>query len=117
MVKSLAYGACLLSLVFLATSCAGLRSIDLRDAHIVDVRTPQEFSHGSATHAINIPLGELRQRLHELRDKKYIVVFCHTGIRSTLAASVLRKNGFRHIINAGTWQRADKQIRLNNTIQ
>jgi rhodanese-related sulfurtransferase len=44
--------------------------------------------------AVNIPLGQLRDRLDELPRDKTINVFCRSGQRSYYATRVLLQNGF-----------------------
>ncbi len=79
-------------------------------AYLVDVRTPGEFSGGSATGAVNIPLDKIQSQIGQLKDKKNIVVFCRSGNRSSQAKSILEQNGFRNIINGGTWQNVNNFI-------
>ncbi len=43
---------------------------------------------------INIPLGQLRDRLDELPRDKTIHVFCRAGQRSYYATRLLLQNGF-----------------------
>jgi rhodanese-related sulfurtransferase len=77
---------------------------------IVDVRGPDEF-HGPLGHvanALNLPVGELPQRLMEinvLRDKPIILVCC-TDKRSATAAALLRGSGFHdvHVLRGGMEQ-------------
>ena len=73
-------------------------------ALLVDVRSAQEFQSGTAQGAINIPLGELPGKLERHKNKKDVVVFCRSGMRSAQAKSVLERNGYRDIVNGGTWQ-------------
>ena len=71
-------------------------------ARLVDVRTPAEFRDGSYPGAVNIPLGSLPARLHELEPKSApIVLFCASGARSAQGARVLKQAGFSDVINAG----------------
>jgi phage shock protein E len=79
-------------------------------AYLVDVRTQGEFSGGSATGAVNIPLDKIQSQIGKLKDKKNIVVFCRSGNRSSQAKSILEQNGFRNIINGGTWQNVNNMI-------
>ena len=65
-----------------------------REALILDVREPQEFSTGHADNAVNIPLHTLRARLHELPRDKEIAVCCAAGQRSYIATRILCQNGF-----------------------
>ncbi len=73
-------------------------------AFLVDVRTPEEFSSGSVSGAVNIPLDRLEARINEFKDKKNIVVFCRSGNRSGQAKSILKRHGFDNVVNGGTWQ-------------
>lgn len=73
-------------------------------AFLVDVRTPSEFASGSVKGAVNIPLDAVMQNLARFKDKKNIVVFCRSGNRSGQAKSILEQNGFKNVINGGTWE-------------
>ncbi|MFQ3620727.1 MAG: rhodanese-like domain-containing protein [Spirochaetales bacterium] len=71
-------------------------------ALVVDVRTVEEFEDEAYPGAINIPVGELMNRLDELGPKdRPIILYCATGSRSALAAKLLKAYGFRDVINAG----------------
>ncbi|GAB6164862.1 FAD-dependent oxidoreductase [Thermostilla marina] len=61
---------------------------------VVDVRTPGEFEAGHVPEAINIPLGELRDRFDELPRDRQIWVHCGVGQRSYYAARILKQKGF-----------------------
>jgi sulfur-carrier protein adenylyltransferase/sulfurtransferase len=65
----------------------------------VDVREPGELQISHIPGAINIPLGELSQRLSDLDPAQTQVVFCRTGVRSERALGVLRSAGFEHSFN------------------
>lgn len=71
-------------------------------AYLVDVRSPQEFSAGSAKGAVNIPLDAVPSQISKLKSKKSIVVFCHSGARSGVAKGILEKNGCQNVINGGS---------------
>ncbi len=79
-------------------------------AFLVDVRSPGEFSSGSVKGAINIPLDKLPNQLPKFRNKEHIVVFCRSGARSGQAKGILEQNGFRNVINGGTWQSVNKWV-------
>ena len=66
---------------------------------LVDVREPVEQQISQIPGAINIPFGELAQRLDELQPQGEIVVFCRTGVRSARALSILHSAGFLHTSN------------------
>lgn len=80
---------------------------------IVDVRTPAEFASGSIKGAVNIPLDKIQRQLIKFKGKKNIVVFCRSGARSSQAKSILNQNGFRNVINGGTWKNVQKAILQN----
>jgi NADPH-dependent 2,4-dienoyl-CoA reductase/sulfur reductase-like enzyme/rhodanese-related sulfurtransferase len=63
---------------------------------LLDVREPVETAaeHGPKA-ALNIPVGQLRARLHELPRDREIHVFCRSGQRSYIATRILLQNGFK----------------------
>ena len=61
---------------------------------ILDVRNPSEIKKGAFKNAINIPLDELRQRLHELNQNQAYIVSCQSGLRSYQAERILKAAGF-----------------------
>ncbi len=80
------------------------------EAFLVDVRTPGEFSAGSVKGAVNIPLNKVSSQLSKFKGKKTIVVFCQSGNRSSQAKSILEQNGFRQVINGGSWQNVKQSL-------
>jgi rhodanese-related sulfurtransferase len=77
---------------------------------ILDVRTTEEYVIEHIEGAINIPVGELENRIEELDKKDDILVYCRTGSRSSRAVETLTKNGFTKIfhMNGGivAWKNA-----------
>ena len=72
-------------------------------AVVVDVREPEEHALGAVPGAVNIPLGELRERLGELDKDKLIVAYCQVGMRGYLAERVLKQRGFKAANLSGGW--------------
>lgn len=68
------------------------------DAVILDVREKEELMAFAIPGAVNIPLGELRQRLNELDRSKEIITFCAIGVRSYNAARILMQSGFDKVL-------------------
>jgi hydroxyacylglutathione hydrolase len=64
---------------------------------LVDARSANEFERINIRGARNIPAPDLRQRHSELPKDKSIVIICGTGVRSSLAASILQSKGFRDV--------------------
>ena len=66
---------------------------------VVDVRTPEEYAQGHLKGAINIPLSTLPLRINGLDQKRPILVYCQTGIKSAEASSILVRAGFTKVYN------------------
>lgn len=79
-------------------------------AFLVDVRTPSEFKSGSVKGATNIPLNQLSNKMSKFKNKKHIVVFCQSGMRSGQARRILKSNGFEDTINGGTWIKVSRIV-------
>lgn len=74
-----------------------------KSASIVDVRQGFECIFGKAKDAVNIPLGEVPDRLEEFKAmKKPIVVYCRSGNRSGQAMKFLKANGIDEVYNGGS---------------
>ncbi|MGL4106751.1 CoA-disulfide reductase [Clostridium sp. LP20] len=69
-------------------------NINLDDSIILDVREEMELMTGKLENSINIPLGELRNRLGELPKNKKIYVTCQVGLRGYLACRMLSQHGY-----------------------
>lgn len=61
---------------------------------LVDVRQPSEWDKGHLSGAQYLFLPEIPARLDELDRNKPVVVYCGTGYRASVGASLLRKAGF-----------------------
>jgi phage shock protein E len=81
-----------------------------KDAFIVDVRTEAEFAEGHVNESTNIPLDQVASHLEKFKGKEQIIVFCRSGNRSGQAKMILEQNGFKNIINGGTWQEVKEAI-------
>jgi molybdopterin/thiamine biosynthesis adenylyltransferase/rhodanese-related sulfurtransferase len=65
---------------------------------LLDVREPHEREIANIG-GLQIPLGELPERLGELDRDRDTVIYCRTGVRSALAVRVLRTEGFTNVWN------------------
>ena len=66
---------------------------------VVDVRNEHEWHAGHLRGARWIPLATLAERAHELQANGTLVVHCHGGTRSAIAASLLLAAGHRDVAN------------------
>lgn len=64
---------------------------------LVDVRTSPEFNQGRIDGAINVPLNRLRDHLGSLPAGRDVVVYCASGYRSAIAASLMLVTRFRAV--------------------
>jgi hydroxyacylglutathione hydrolase len=64
---------------------------------IVDVRGPSETEAGIVPGAVVIPLPALPRELDRLDPEQPTVVYCASGFRSSVAASLLRARGFTDV--------------------
>jgi adenylyltransferase/sulfurtransferase len=64
---------------------------------LLDVREPFEYALCHLESSTLIPVDQLSHRLKELDFNAEIVAYCHVGIRSARAVSLLRKNGFTNV--------------------
>jgi hydroxyacylglutathione hydrolase len=67
------------------------------DFTLLDVRTDKENEQGHLSNAQHIFLGELPDRLDEVGSARPITTFCGSGQRAIIAASLLKKHGFKQV--------------------
>lgn len=79
-------------------------------AQIIDVRSKDEFSGGHIKHSVNIPLNELSSHLSKIQKDGIVITCCASGMRSTLAKSILTANGFTKVYNGGGWMALQNKI-------
>ena len=72
---------------------------DVHDELLLDVRSADEYAAGTLDGAINIPLDELRGRIHELDPHRSTLIFCQAGQRGYVAQRILLQRGFADVRN------------------
>jgi len=97
--------------IFSQSGGANLQALINKGAFLVDVRTPSEFAQGHIKGSVNIPLDKVVSQLNKFKDKENIIVFCRSGNRSSQAKSILENNGFKNVVNGGTWQNVKQFIK------
>ena len=73
------------------------RRNEIADLVVLDVRNPRELVDGAIPGALNVPLASLMQRIDELDPTRPTVVYCASGYRSMIAASVLSAADFADV--------------------
>ena len=97
-----------------------VEEVDLEKMVLIDVRESDEFSSGiiPAKTVFTIPRGKLEfavdDTLVELSDHT-IVCYCLKGARGLMAAMILKKLGFRNVVNLKggieAWVQSGKSIK------
>ena len=85
------------------------------DLVVLDVRDDDEFAESHIPGSIHLPYGELPGRQSELPRDRTIAAICSGGKRSGLAASILQREGFEHLLHVanggvGTWRRSGHPV-------
>ena len=84
---------------------------------LLDVRQQHEWDAIRATTAVHIPLGEIKERMHEVEKEKPVVVICASGARSSMVATALANSGYSEVYNfsggMGAWSSAGLPVRSN----
>lgn len=76
-----------------------LKDMDLSGTTLIDVRTKDEYDLGTIRNAINIPVDELRDRIHEIPADKPVILFCAIGLRGYIALKILTGHNFKNVRN------------------
>jgi rhodanese-related sulfurtransferase len=90
--------------------------INQKDALVLDVREPSEYSAGHIPNARNLPAAQLKDRLKELERWKArpVIVNCRNGQRSGAATAALRQAGFAEAVRLRdgltAWEQANLPI-------
>ena len=66
---------------------------------VVDVRRPLEWEGGHLEGATSIPLDALGKSLASFDRNRPIALSCRSGYRSSIATSLLEREGFRNLCN------------------
>ena len=75
-----------------------------RDFQLLDVRGPGEWKKGHIPGAQHFFLPQLREKSSALDKSKPTAVYCASGYRASLAASILKQKGFANVSNVpGSW--------------
>ena len=69
------------------------------DLQIIDVRRPGEYKSGHAIGAQNAQLTDLEKLAARFDPERPTPIICASGYRSSIAASLLERRGFRNLFN------------------
>lgn len=86
------------------------RALEEEDALLVDVRSLAEWKAGHLPSAEHIHLGKLREGAHALDRDRPTLLYCRSGNRSAIGASLLQAAGFSDVRNIEGGVRARETI-------
>ena len=66
---------------------------DGEDVRVVDIRQPNSFRRGHIPGSVNVPFGELPQRIDDVADAERVVTVCPHGKASVKAARLVGSYG------------------------
>jgi hydroxyacylglutathione hydrolase len=65
---------------------------------VLDIRNPGEWEAKRIPGSVNIPLNHMQERLAEIPRGRRVAVHCAGGYRSSIATSILHRNGVTNLI-------------------
>ena len=88
--------------------------MDDEELIILDVREEKERTAVFISSDINIPMGQVKNKMESLDKSKNILVYCKSGTRSDQISGFLSKNEFQNVysLQGGfkAWQKAELPI-------
>jgi glyoxylase-like metal-dependent hydrolase (beta-lactamase superfamily II)/rhodanese-related sulfurtransferase len=77
---------------------------------VLDVRAPNEHAEKRIEGSVNIPLTRLQERMGEMPRDRPVLLHCAGGYRSSIAVSLLQREGFEDVSELaggiGAWETA-----------
>jgi rhodanese-related sulfurtransferase len=90
-----------------------------RPPFVLDVRSQREWQRKQIDGSVNVPLSRLRDRIGELPRDRAILVHCAGGYRSSIAASLLEREGFSQLLELSgglaAWEAARLPLRISES--
>lgn len=106
MINRLLVSLTLLAAIFTTAAPDAAEPAVAEPAIWIDVRSADEYAAGHIAGAINIPHGEIAERIGEVTQNKHahIKLYCRSGRRSGIALEALQLQGFDNLSNEGGYQ-------------
>jgi len=94
------------------------RNMHNGNVDILDVRNDEEWHEGHISNSIHVMAGQLLDNLSNVpKDADQLAVVCGSGYRSTIASSILEREGFENLVNVaggiGAWKRSGLPLTQN----
>src|SRR5690625_65052 len=72
-------------------------NLNKEDVQVIDVRGETDYKTNGIEGVDNVFVGTLEDNLDKISKDKQLVIHCQSGFRSTIACSLLRRNGFTKV--------------------
>ncbi len=86
---------------------------------VLDVRSPEEVAQGRVPGAEHAFVAHLPDGLGQLDRSRTVATYCGSGYRASIAASILKREGFRDVVNIPgswmAWQRHDLPVKKSRS--
>lgn len=83
---------------------------------VLDVRSPGEYASGHIPGAINIPFGQVAQRLDEVDASQDVAVYCGVGPRARKGEAALLSAGYKKVFHVEggftAWKAAELPVEV-----
>ncbi|AEG19003.1 MBL fold metallo-hydrolase [Methanobacterium paludis] len=84
---------------------------------LLDVRKEKDWIEGHIEGSHNVYVGLLKDHLEEVPRNKHVVVYCDAGYKASIAASLLKMNGYENATNVlgsmKAWKKAGYPVTKN----
>ena len=73
--------------------------MEKRKPIVIDIRKKSEYFSEHVVGAINIPLNQINNHLSEIPKDKPFILYCGSGYRTMIAASILKQRGWEKFVD------------------
>lgn len=73
-----------------------------KNVTVLDVRTEAEVREGAIAKSVNLDVlqeDRFREEIKKLNKKSKYIIYCRSGKRSLTAATIMKNQGFKNVIN------------------
>lgn len=84
---------------FKQVTVSQVRALVENNAMIIDVREQHEFDNGHLLNAVNIPMSQFRERMHEIPKDIPVYLHCRSSQRSYNVIKALQAYGYNNLYN------------------
>ena len=103
----------LLFLCLLLGGCSAPERLEMKEnAVLIDVRSVDEFNSGFIPGAVNIPHGEIAEKIAAVAPDKAtpLYLYCRSGRRVGIAMEKLKELGYTDMVNLGGFEEAKEKL-------